>query len=197
MGSNDLLVKEYLESLKEDTELDYLFPILLRLMKFSIVTTARESKGQSQYGKDIIAIGKDENGIKKRFYFELKGFSDKDITQTSLLKQDGILESIREAKLVAFNDTSIPGFNDLPVQIVVVHNGVIKSDSRLTLEGILSKEFQRVALSDGIYTDLLSFSADIYLVNIFSLRRNLSDCSKEHWYSWMLLTMIFRTLNNW
>ncbi|WP_460992057.1 hypothetical protein, partial [Staphylococcus aureus] len=114
MGSNDLLVKEYLESLKEDTELDYLFPILLRLMKFSIVTTARESKGQSQYGKDIIAIGKDENGIKKRFYFELKGFSDKDITQTSLLKQDGILESIREAKLVAFNDTSIPGFNDLP-----------------------------------------------------------------------------------
>lgn len=141
MDSNDLLVKEYLESLKEDTELDYLFPILLRLMKFSIVTTARESKGQSQYGKDIIAIGKDENGIKKRFYFELKGFSDKDITQTSLLKQDGILESIREAKLVAFNDTSIPGFNDLPVQIVVVHNGVIKSDARLTLEGILTKEF--------------------------------------------------------
>lgn len=141
MGSNDLLVKEYLESLKEDSELDYLFPILLRLMKFSIVTTARESKGQSQYGKDIIAIGKDENGIKKRFYFELKGFSDKDITQTSLLKQDGILESIREAKLVAFNDTSIPGFNDLPVQIVVVHNGVIKSDARLTLEGILTKEF--------------------------------------------------------
>lgn len=141
MGSNDLLVKEYLESLKEDTELDYLFPILLRLMKFSIVTTARESKGQSQYGKDIIAIGKDENGIKKRFYFELKGFSDKDITQTSLLKPDGILESIREAKLVAFKDASIPGFNELPVQIVIVHNGVIKSDARLTLEGILAQEF--------------------------------------------------------
>jgi len=32
MGSNALIVGEYLGSLKEDTELDYLFPILLNLI---------------------------------------------------------------------------------------------------------------------------------------------------------------------
>jgi hypothetical protein len=141
MGSNDIIVREYLESLKEDTELDYLFPILLNLMGFRIVTTARESKGQSQYGKDIVAIGFDENGVKKRFYFELKGHADKDITQGSLFKPDGILESIREAKFTNFSDPSIPEFNQLPKQIVVVHNGILKNDSRVSLEGIIAQEF--------------------------------------------------------
>jgi hypothetical protein len=141
MGSNDIIVREYLESLKEDKELDYLFPILLSLMGFRVVTTARESKGQSQYGKDIVAVGNDENGIRKRYYFELKGHADKDITQSSLLKKDGILESVREAKLTAFNDPSIPDFDQLPRQIVVVHNGILKNDSRVTLEGIIRQEF--------------------------------------------------------
>ncbi len=141
MGSNDILVREYLESLKEDTELDYLFPILLPLMGFKIITTAKESKGQPQYGKDIIATGVDENGIHRRFYFELKGHSDKDITQTSFLKPDGIRESILEAKITDFSDSSITGFNRLPVQIVLVHNGVLKSNTRRTFEDFISKEF--------------------------------------------------------
>jgi len=141
MGSNNILVKEYLESLKEDKELDYIFPILLNLMGFKIVTTAKESKGQPQYGKDLVAIGKDENGTKKRFYFELKGHGDKDITQTSFLAPDGIRESILEAKITSFNDSSIPGFNQLPVQIVIVHNGVLKSNTRRTFEDFISKEF--------------------------------------------------------
>jgi hypothetical protein len=83
MNSNSIIVREYLASLKEDSELDYLFPILLNLMGFRIIQTAKESKGQSQYGKDIIAIGKDKNGIKHKWYFELKGYSDKDITITN------------------------------------------------------------------------------------------------------------------
>ncbi len=66
MGSNNIIVKEYLESLKEDNELDYLFPILLNLMGFRIITTAKESKGQPQYGKDIIAVGDDDDGVKKK-----------------------------------------------------------------------------------------------------------------------------------
>ena len=49
MNSNSIIVREYLSSLKEDTELDYLFPILLNIMGFRIVQTAKESKGQSQY----------------------------------------------------------------------------------------------------------------------------------------------------
>lgn len=141
MSSNSLIVREYLSSLKEDSELDYLFPIVLNLMGFRIIQTAKESKGQSQYGKDIIAIGQDEKGIKYKWYFELKGYSDKDISITNFSKSDGIRESILEAKYSIFNDSTIPEFNNLPKKIVIVHNGVLKSNFRNTFEGFISKEF--------------------------------------------------------
>jgi hypothetical protein len=142
MNSNSIIVREYLASLKEDSELDYLFPILLNLMGFRIIQTAKESKGQSQYGKDIIAIGKDKNGIKHKWYFELKGYSDKDITITNFSKSDGIRESIIEAKHSSFDDSSIPEFNSLPIKIVIVHNGVLKTNFRNTFEGFITKEFK-------------------------------------------------------
>ena len=142
MSSNNIIVREYLASLKEDSELDYLFPILLSLMGFRIVQTAKESKGQSQYGKDIIAIGNDEKGIKHRWYFELKGYSDRDITQANYSKPDGIRESIIEAKDTVFKDSTIPGFNELPTKIVIVHNGVLKTNIRDTFEGFISRLFK-------------------------------------------------------
>ncbi|WP_075604077.1 hypothetical protein [Saccharicrinis aurantiacus] len=141
MNSNSIIVQEYLGSLKEDKELDYLFPILLNVMGFRIVQTALESKGQSQYGKDIIAIGNDQNGIRYRWYFELKGFKDRNITDKNFSIPDGIRESIIEAKDTAFNDSSIPEFNSLPVKIVIVHNGVIKTNIRPTFDGFISREF--------------------------------------------------------
>ncbi len=142
MNSNSIIVREYLASLKEDSELDYLFPILINLMGFRIIQTAKESKGQSQYGKDIIAVGKDEHGIKHKWYFELKGYSDKDITQANYSKADGIRESIIEAKDTFFKDSTISGFNKLPTKIVVVHNGVLKTNIRDTFEGFISREFK-------------------------------------------------------
>jgi len=142
MNSNTIIVQEYLGSLKEDKELDYLFPILLNVMGFRIVQTALESKGQSQYGKDIVAIGNDEKGNKFRWYFELKGFKDKDITDKNYSIPDGIRESIIEAKDTAFNDSSIPEFNSLPIKIVVVHNGVLKTNIRPTFDGFISREFK-------------------------------------------------------
>lgn len=143
MNSNNIIVQEYLGSLKEDKELDYLFPILLSVMGFRVVQTALESKGQSQYGKDIVAIGNDENGSKYRWYFELKGFKDKDITDKNYSTPDGIRESIIEAKDTAFNDSSIPEFNSLPIKIVVVHNGVLKTNIRPTFDGLISREFKQ------------------------------------------------------
>lgn len=55
---------------------------------------------------------------------------------------DGIRESIYEAKDTAFNDSSIPEFNSLPIKIVVVHNGVLKTNIRPTFEGLISREFK-------------------------------------------------------
>jgi hypothetical protein len=142
VNSNSVIVREYLGSLKEDSELDYLFPILLVLMGFRIVQTPKESKGQSQYGKDIIAVGKNSDGKTYKWYFELKGHADKDITQSNYIKEDGIRESILEAKDTVFRDSTIPEFNSLPIKIVLVHNGVIKANIRDTFEGFISREFK-------------------------------------------------------
>ncbi|MEY8761265.1 hypothetical protein [Chryseobacterium tongliaoense] len=142
MSSNTLIVQDYLSSLKEDSELDYIFPLLLQSLKFRIVQTAKEAKGQSQYGKDIIAIGKDSKGQKYRWYFELKGYDDRHITDKNYSKTDGIRESIIEAKDTAFNDTSIPEFNELPIKIILVHNGVLKPNIKPTFEGLIQKEFK-------------------------------------------------------
>ena len=49
------IIRDYLSSLKEDNELDYIFPILLSAMDFRLISTPRNSKGQSQYGKDVVA----------------------------------------------------------------------------------------------------------------------------------------------
>lgn len=142
MNHSTIFVEEYLSTLKEDKELDYLFPMLLQQMGFRIVQTAKESKGQNQYGKDIIAIGKDHHGIKHRWYFELKGYTDRDITDKNYATVDGIRESIIEAKDTVFHDSSIPEFNDLPIKIVLVHNGTLKPNLRPTFEGFISKTFQ-------------------------------------------------------
>ncbi len=135
------IVRDYLESLREDSELDYIFPILLEAMNFRIVSTPRNSKGQSQYGKDVVAIGKADDGVIYRWYFELKGNAAKDIDDKTFLVQDGIRDSILAAKDVPYEDSSIPKLNSLPYKIVIVHNGLLKENTRTHLDNLVKKEF--------------------------------------------------------
>ena len=60
MDIKPLIVQKYLESLKEDTELDALLPLLLQAMDFEILSTPKAYKGLPQYGKDIVAVGKEK-----------------------------------------------------------------------------------------------------------------------------------------
>ena len=142
MGTDNIIVREYLESLAEKDELDYIFPLLLSLKGFKIIRTAKEALGQPQYGKDIIAVGIDEDGVKKRFYFELKGYTDKDIDIASISKPDGIRESLTEMKYHVYDDPGIPSFNHLPVKGVLVHNGVVKPNAKPVLDGIVKDLFK-------------------------------------------------------
>ena len=135
------IVRDYLESLKEDKELDYIFPLLLEAMGFRIVATPRNSKGQSQYGKDVVAIGKGEDGLLYRWYFELKGNAAKDINDTTYQVKDGVRDSIIAAKDAPYEDSSIPSFNKLPHKIVFVHNGILMENTRITFEGFIKREF--------------------------------------------------------
>lgn len=137
----NIIVREYLESLTESTELDYIFPILLEVMDFQIVSKPSETKGLAQYGKDVIAVGTDLDGVRKRFYFEIKGGADRHITDSTYSKVDGIRESIIEAKDKSYTDYSIAGFNQLPVKIIVVHNGTIHPSVKETFDGFIEREF--------------------------------------------------------
>lgn len=141
MDIKPIIVRKYLESLTESDELDAIFPILLESKGFRILSKPKEYKGFPQYGKDVVAIGKDfEDGQLKRFYFELKGGEDRHITTQTYNKNDGIRESLIEAKDKKFT-SSYKNFDSLPLKIVLVHNGETKANVRDTFEDFIKREF--------------------------------------------------------
>lgn len=138
---NRIFIGEYLESLKESKELDHIFPLLLEMMDFTVITTPKNSKGQSQYGKDIVAIKK-LDGKDYRFYFELKGGSDRNIDDNVINKKDGIIESLRAAKYTPYIDKGIQGFDSWPARYILVHNGILIENAKPTLNGFIAQEFK-------------------------------------------------------
>jgi hypothetical protein len=136
MDIKNIFIKDYLESLTERAELNYIFPILLESMSFEILTKPSENIGLKEYGKDIVAVGKDIDGVRKKFYFELKGGKDRDITESNFYGKDGIQDSITQASYNKFLST-YPKFDDLPLRIIIVHNGIIKGSVQDTLEPFL------------------------------------------------------------
>lgn len=140
MRTKQEIVKQYVASLKEDRELDYIFPLLLERMGFRVLSTPKQSKGQSQYGRDVIAV-KREKGINTLFLFELKGFRAKDINDKSLNETDGLIESMRASKNTLYRDASIPDLDTYARKYVFVHNGYIEANSVATLDGFVSTEF--------------------------------------------------------
>lgn len=112
--------------------------MLLEAMSFNILSKPTEFVGLSEYGKDIVAVGVDpEDSVKKRFYFELKGGADRDITQRNFYGDDGIQQSLSEASYNTFV-SAFPEFENLPLKIVIVHNGIIKGNVQSTFEGFLT-----------------------------------------------------------
>ena len=134
------VIKQYVASLKEDGELDYIFPLLLEKMGYRVLSTPRQSKGQSQYGRDVIAVKK-LKGIPTLYHFELKGFAAKDITDRNLNEKDGLIESMRASKYTTYEDASIPDLKDYPIRYVFVHNGTVELNAQPTLNGFIQKEF--------------------------------------------------------
>jgi hypothetical protein len=138
---NKILVTEYLESLKESTELDNIFPILLEMLDYEVISKPTNARGQSQYGKDIVAI-KEVDGVKIRFYFELKGGSDRNIDDSVLNKKDGVIESLRAAKNTPYIEKGIPGFDTWPARYRLVHNGILNENCKPTYNAFLTSEFK-------------------------------------------------------
>lgn len=127
-------------SLKEDGELDYIFPLLLERMGYRILSTPAESKGQSQYGRDVIAVKK-MKGQNTLCLFELKGFRTHDINDRNLNEKDGLIESLRASKYTEYKDASIPDLDTYIRQFYFVHNGTVEERTRPTLDGFVKQEF--------------------------------------------------------
>lgn len=134
------IIKEYVASLKEDGELDYIFPLLLERMGYRVLSTPRHSKGQSQYGRDVVATKK-VKGVDTLFLFELKGFRAHDITDRTLTEKDGIIDSLKASKYTKYRDASIPGLSKFARKYVFVHNGGVDANALLTWNDFVKSEF--------------------------------------------------------
>lgn len=134
------IVKQYIASLKEDGELDYIFPLLLERMEYRILSTPKQSKGMPQYGRDVVATKK-VDGVDTLFLFELKGFRAHDITDRSLTEPDGIMDSLKASKSTKYRDASIPGLSQFPRKYVFVHNGGLEANAQLTWNDFVQEWF--------------------------------------------------------
>ena len=130
------IIKQYIASLKEDNELDYIFPLLLERIGYRVLSTPKQSKGRSQFGRDVIATKKIE-GLDTLFHFELKGFGARNINDSTLSGPDGLIESLRASKYTPYEDASIPGLADFAIKYVFVHNGTVELNTQPTLNGFI------------------------------------------------------------
>lgn len=139
MNIKPTIIKEYLQSLKEDNELDVIFTILLQTLEYEILSTPKEYKGFSQYGKDIVAVKVDpSDGIKKRFYFELKaGNID---NQKWFMPDNGVRDTLLMTADADFK-TNYKDFDKLPIKVVLVFNGLVTEKIRTILNGFSQKTF--------------------------------------------------------
>lgn len=146
MDVRSLIVREYLASLKESDELDYVFPLFLESQGFIILSKPSEYKGMPQYGKDVVAVGVDfKDNVKKRFYFELKGGEDRHIDTNVYTKKDGVRESLLEAKDKDFDFINKED-EKLPLKLFWYTMVKLRQVLNLPLRDLSRKTFQQMVM---------------------------------------------------
>lgn len=127
-----LILTEYIESLKEDGELDKLIQEILK--SYGITIFAAPEKGR-QYGVDIYAIGKDfEDGGKKKVFLITVKQGDLD-RQTWNGNQNAVYQSLEEIKTTFLHSNLAKQHKKLPVKIVVAFNGMFKQSLEQSWRG--------------------------------------------------------------
>jgi hypothetical protein len=115
-----LILTDYIASLKEEGELDNLIEEILREYDFEIVFSPK--KGVRQYGVDIYAIGTDwKDGIKKLFLITVKqGNLDRKNWENG---PQALQPSLQNITTVFVRNNILPAHKNLPIKILVAHNG--------------------------------------------------------------------------
>ncbi len=124
-----LILREYLASLRERSELDAILPDLLSELGYNVYS--RPGRGTVQHGVDVAAISPEVDGGKKVYLFSIK--------KGDLTRQDwnGSVQALRPSLddiIDAYIPTHIPEeHRALPVVICVCFGGEIQEPVRLSL----------------------------------------------------------------
>ncbi len=156
-----LVLRDYIESLKEDGELDFLISELL--MNLAILPLSKPSRGR-QHGVDIAAVGYDPvDKVKKIFLFAVKkGNIDRS-------NWDGSTNAIRATLneiLDVYIKTHIQAIHkDLPIRIVVSSNGIIDPNVLVNWTQFTNDESNDKISFDFWGIDALTLNVEQYLLN--------------------------------
>lgn len=130
--SLQLVLQNYIGSLKERNELDALLPELLIAMGHSVLS--RPQTGVPQAGVDILSSYTDANGNEELYLFIIK-FGD--IRREDLFTgQQAIEPSAREACTDFARNRLTEAQRALPKHVVVVSSGVVKQEAATGLAGL-------------------------------------------------------------
>lgn len=119
-----LVIREYLELLKESKELDDLIPDLL--LSMGIRPLSKPQIGVRQFGVDVAAVGTDEDGVKKLFLITIKQ-GDLDRNDWSTNKQS-IRQSLEDILDVYLNNHVRVNHKGLIKKIVLCTGGNLKEE---------------------------------------------------------------------
>ena len=194
------VLKEYLELLKEDGELDSLITDLLFSM--NIIPISKPQRGR-QFGVDISAIGTDIDGVKKVFLFAVKqGNITRNIWDST---PNSIRQTLNEILDVYIPKVLTKSQKALPQKIIVATNGVLEQTVQLNWNSYLDENSQPNKIEFDFWgIDKIASQTDEYLLpeqifpNDFKilLRKtlafiDLADYDCNHYYS--LLEKLFES----
>ena len=129
-----LLLESFLGLMKESEELDRLLPLLVASMGHNIVFSAQ--KGIREYGVDVVSVGRDpEDGHRKIFYWLIK-CGDIGRTEWNLTNQS-IRQSIDDVGDTFLSTNVLPQHKKLRKKLVILTNGIFKTEIRQTLSQYL------------------------------------------------------------
>lgn len=118
-----LILAEYINSLKEDGELDKVIQDILRVNGVEVFS--KPEKGR-QFGVDIYAVGKDfTDGNKRKVFLITVKQGDLDRRNWDA-EVNSVRQSLDEIREVFVKNNLAPQHKKLPIKIVVAFNGLIK-----------------------------------------------------------------------
>ncbi|ARK80118.1 hypothetical protein BOC40_06535 [Burkholderia pseudomallei] len=171
--SLNLLLEEYLATMKEDRELDALLPTLASAMGHEVVS--KPQRGVRQSGVDILTVGVDDDGKRKVFFWVVK-CGDIDRAAWSVGPQ-AVRPSLEELADV-FAKTSVPPtYRRLPRKVLVVTNGEFKQEVQQQVSLYLSEYESKHRIETAqVNSARLSAWTEAHLLNEYVLgaeRRSL------------------------